>query len=91
LLRTPLEIEWLTANLKLADWSEAAEDLEPALAKGSEDGFDVTMRLARPRLVREVAALQPLGNRMWGLYIPQLPARTLRPRMYAGPPPAYGL
>ena len=90
-MRTPLEIEWLTANLKLADWSEAAEDQESTLAKGSEDGFDVTMRLARPRLVREVAALQPLGNRMWGLYIPQLPARTLRPRTYAGPPPAYGL
>jgi hypothetical protein len=90
-LRTPLQIEWLGAHLKLVDWSNAVEDQEAILAKGSEDVIDVTVRLARPQLVRDVAAIEPLGNRLWGLYIPRVPEHTLRPRMYAGPPPAYGL
>ncbi len=85
----PLGLVWLATQLEIADWREVQE--VEALPEVAEDEFSVTMKLARPKLIRETPALQSLSERLWRVYVPRFNSPTLRPRLSVGPRPAAAL
>jgi hypothetical protein len=51
------------------------------------DALRVAMTLARPKLAGDAGVVATPRNCFWGLQIPRLTFRTLRPRVWAGSRP----
>lgn len=73
--RGPLRLAWLAGQLAPADWGEAPV---PAGAPRA------SLTLARPKLVRNGPALAATRSQFWGVHVPRLTFRTLRPRVWVG-------